>query len=293
MLDIKKDSLLYFIRDCDSNHKMYDKVDIGLIDQDKINTQLSLKDVLSIIDEKKLVKPFLTIEKEIEEEKVNADLLIHGQRHIKNVVLYSTIIGQNVFDNNHDLDLIMISAKYHDVGRKTEYYEDHAGPSAVIAEEKLKGKYSTEDISIIKTIIEFHEVDRESEDVNKIFKQIATKNDIPDDKLSKVRKMADVLKDADALDRTRFVNYGARLDPELLEYDISKNLVKFASSVQETYAIQDLKKYECDNEVNIVLKRNTPQELLRLVQHNTNGYEEVKEYIRLLASDIEKNSKRM
>ena len=76
-------------------------------------------------------------ENELKEEKVNSKLKVHGQRHIKNVLLYSTLIGQSIFKDKHDLDLIMLSAKYHDIGRKTDAYEEHAELSAKIAIEKF------------------------------------------------------------------------------------------------------------------------------------------------------------
>ena len=83
-----------------------------------------------------------------------------------------------------------------------------------------------------------------------------------------VLEMAEVLKDADALDRTRFINK-ARLDPKFLHYDISKRLVRFASSLQETYAIQDLKEFQCDEAIGRLLQNYTPQEVLRTIRHST------------------------
>ena len=80
--------------------------------------------------------------------------------------------------------------------------------------------------------------------------------------------MAEVLKDADALDRTRFINK-ARLNPEFLQYGISRQLIRFASSLQETYAIQDLKGYQCDEAIGRLLQNYTPQEVLRTIRHST------------------------
>ena len=98
--------------------------------------------------------------------------------------------------------------------------------------------------------------------------------------------MAEVLKDADALDRTRFINK-ARLNPEFLQYDASKQLVKFASSLQETYAIHDLKEFNCDESIGILLQIYTPQEVLRTIRHSTRGSlrnEDIQSFINLWAS---------
>ena len=99
---------------------------------------------------------------------------------------------------------------------------------------------------------------------------MARKNGIIDDQIPRVRKMAEVLKDADALDRTRFINK-ARLNPKFLQYDVSKHLIKFASSLQETYAISDLKEFHCNEPIDILLQTYTPQEVLRTVRHNIRG----------------------
>jgi hypothetical protein len=78
------------------------------------------------------------LENEIKQEGVNVDLKVHGQRHVKNVLLYSALIGQEVIENKSDLNLVLLAAKYHDVGRKTDAHEEHADASADIAVEKLK-----------------------------------------------------------------------------------------------------------------------------------------------------------
>ena len=129
-------------------------------------------------------------------------------------------------------------------------------------------KNSEEDISIISTIIQFHETPRNISNANELFIDIARKNGVPDNEILRTRQMAEVLKDADALDRTRFINK-ARLNPEFLQYDVSKQLIRFASSLQETYAIEDLKEYQCDEAIDSLLQSYTPQEVLRTIRHST------------------------
>ena len=104
------------------------------------------------------------------------------------------ISNKELLDDKHDLELLLTSAKYHDVGRKLESREEHALPSALIAEEHLKDKISNEDISVIKTIIEFHEVPRDHPSIEVIFRKIAMKNNIQEDELPRVRKMAEISK---------------------------------------------------------------------------------------------------
>ena len=271
------------VNNSDGNERQFERSDIYIINQEIIDTQLSSSDVMSILTDSGLSTSLVMYENEIKEENVNGRLKVYGRRHIKDVLLYSTLIGQSVVQDKHDLDLIMLSAKYHDIGRKTDAYEEHAEASAKIAVEKLKDKCSPEDLSIISTIIEFHETPRNVANVDELFVVIARKNGITDDQIPRVRQMAEVLKDADALDRTRFINK-ARLNPEFLHYGFSKQLIKFASSLQETYAISDLKEFHCDEAIDILLQTYTPQEILRIIRHSTRGFlrnEDVQSFINL------------
>ena len=263
-------SVSFMINSCDENQRQFEKSDIFHINHELLESQLFASDVAKVLNDSGVSPKLAMYENEIIEEKVNAKLKVHGQRHIKNVLLYSTLIGQSVFQDKHDLDLIMLSAKYHDIGRSIDASEEHAESSARIAVEKLKDKCSLEDLAIISTIIEFHEIPRNMHNVDEVFEELARKNGVQENQQLRVRQMAEVLKDADALDRTRFINR-ARLDPNFLQYDISKQLVRFASSMQETYAIRDLKEFNCDEAISKLLKLYTPQEILRTIRHSTIG----------------------
>lgn len=295
MIDINKlksnfkiglDSTFIMISNCDENQRQFEKSDIQSINQEIFGAQLSASDIATALTDSGLSSSIVMYENEIKEENVNGRLKVHGQRHIKNVLLYSSLIGQTVVQDKHDLELIMLSAKYHDIGRKTDAHEEHAEASAKIAIEKLKEKCSPDDLSIISTIIEFHETPRNIPNVDEIFIEIAKKNGVPNEQISKVRQMAEVLKDADALDRTRFINK-ARLNPEYLQYGISKQLIRFASSLQEIYAIHDLKKFRCDEAISILLQSYTPQEVLRTIRHSTRAnlrIEDIQSFINSWAS---------
>ena len=41
--------------------------------------------------------------------------------------------------------------------------------------------------------------------------------------------------------------------------------------MQETYALHDLKEFNCDEEISILLDSFTPQEVLRTIRHSTKG----------------------
>lgn len=292
---ISMDSTFVMVNSCEENQRQFEKSDVPNIGQEILNYQLSASDVATSLTDSNLLAKIVMHENEIKEENVNSRLKVHGQRHIKNVLLYSTIIGQYVVQDKHDLDLIMLSAKYHDIGRKTDAHEEHAELSAKIAIEKLSDKCSPEDLSIISTIIQFHETPRNIHDVDELFKDMARKNGVPDNQISRVRQMAEVLKDADALDRTRFINK-ARLNSDFLQYDVSKKLIRFASSLQETYAIQDLQEFQCEESIDILLQSYTPQEVLRTIRHSTRGnlrIEDIQSFINSWASSCIKKSEEL
>ena len=261
----EKSSTILMINDMAENDRQYQKNDAPYMSEELAENQLSNEEVKTILTKKGMAATVAKLENEIDTEKVNLGLKVHGQRHVKNVTLFSGLIGQQVLANE-DLKLVLIAAKYHDVGRTTEGSQEHAKASAQIAESRLNQICTPKEIAIIKTIIEFHEINRNS--TYDYFKDFALKNGISEEELPRVRQMAEVLKDADALDRTRFIN-NARLKPELLAFPVSKQLVKFCSGLHETFAIEDLKDYNCEEQIAILLKVYTPQEILRIIRRST------------------------
>ena len=70
-------------------------------------------------------------------------------------------------------------------------------------------------------------------------------------------------------------------------------MIKFASSIQETYAIYDLKGYNCDDKIRILLEKYTPQEVLRTIRHSTKGklrVEDIQSFIEMWADSIDTKS---
>jgi|GEM_PF-1738367 len=266
-LSNSKKSTLEILEQLNTSDWQFKKMDVKKIGDKLASEQLSSEELLQTIlnnDNRSLI---LNAEKEIIANGINSDLKVHGSRHIKNVVLYSTIIGSNILPKK-ELLLLIEAAKYHDVARISEGYERHAERSAELAAVLLKGKYTSSDLSIILTAIEFHEVEMTNQEED--FKKIADKYNLLEHDLPIAKTICKILKDADALDRTRFIN-DARVDSQFLNYNYSKKLIKFASEVQDTYALEDLKQYNCDEEISLLLQKFTPQEILRTIRHNKNN----------------------
>ena len=152
----------------------------------------------------------------------------HGRKHINNVVLFSYLIAQNEqILEDRSLDLLIQAAKYHDVGRDgiwngqgegLRHDKDeipHAHPSADAAEyymSQVKNfdksrKYSDEEIAMVKVAIEYHEVNEKNKNEfdKETFENLCRREGVTKENYEQTRLLCVYLKDADALDRTRFV----------------------------------------------------------------------------------------
>ena len=191
----------------------------------------------------------------------------HGRRHINNVVLFSYLIAQKDGKIAGDMDLIIQAAKYHDVGRDgvwnglgagKRHDKDevpHAYPSALAAEFYMKKelnpdgsrKYSDSQIALVKVAIEYHEV--YEQDKNKfnedVFNGLCKKEKVRPEDMEKCKLMCIYLKDADALDRTRFLyqdknvmhytDFKDNLDIRYLRTDIAVALRDFARGINDRH----------------------------------------------------------
>lgn len=151
----------------------------------------------------------------------------HGRKHINNVVLFSYLIAQNEDSLGNDLELLLQAAKYHDVGRDGNWNGQgagkrhdkdiipHAHPSADAAEFYLSKelnkdgnrKYTKSQIAMVKVAIEYHEVFEKNKNIfnEEKFEKLCKKENVKEEDIENTRLMCIYLKDADAVDRTRFL----------------------------------------------------------------------------------------
>lgn len=170
---------------------------------------------------------------------------IHGKKHIENVMLFAGIISVLEKINGIDRDLLMEASKYHDQGRDNDLDEQHGIESAYIAGNDLKDKYSKEDIKIIQAAIMFHD-DRTKaisirEKENEGFNNISKRLNLSEESIKRARIIGNILKDSDALDRTRFAPNFNPIDESFLRTETSKRIIKIAFELHEAYSIEELK----------------------------------------------------
>ena len=92
----------------------------------------------------------------------------------------------------------------------------------------------------MQVAIEYHE---EADDEH-TFNRICKKYNIPEEKREYVKKIAQCLKDADALDRTRFNNPNSTLNIFMLRLPTSKELISVSKKLNSIYEEYDYKLFK-------------------------------------------------
>ena len=158
----------------------------------------------------------------------------HDVSHIERTSVYASIIANSLGLPKDEVELAILAAIYHDSGRITEGEEKHGDYSAAIARPMLHGSLSKEDVNIICAAIDLHDEKMEDEPtISKMMIKYRIKNR---DKLTRIFK---ILKDADALDRTRFLGKAA-LEIYFLRFEETKELIKFATQLNEIEALRKI-----------------------------------------------------
>jgi hypothetical protein len=146
---------------------------------------------------------------------------IHGVLHAKRVLLLAYIIGLYEELDDNDMEIVLNAAKYHDIGRTNDNYDEMHGILSFnkMLQLELVDK-EMEDIHILQFIMENHCIDDK--------KGLANLEKYPIEDKNRAIRLYQILKDADGLDRVRLGD----LDINYLRLPISKRLVLVA---QQTY----------------------------------------------------------
>lgn len=150
----------------------------------------------------------------------------HNIKHAKNTALFALIISNFVNVAKKDINLLIDAALLHDIGRKNDFDDlEHGRVGAQIAYDIKKGDsfYTLDTLHLLMAIIEGH--------CQEIYdNSIIEKYQISD--VSNYRKLLQILKDADCIDRTRIIENPLILI-EKINYDISKKLFLFSKKENE------------------------------------------------------------
>lgn len=150
------------------------------------------------------------------------DLMDHGSAHSNKVGIIAYVLGKLDSLNDEDMEILLLAAKYHDIGR-TDDYDDtvHGLKSVSIAKEhNLLGDFN--DSGYVYFLIESHSLP-DDEMVKCMEKYSLEPN--------RAQKLYALFKDADGLERTRFDGINSTYSALKVKYLRTANarkLVKFA-----------------------------------------------------------------
>lgn len=166
---------------------------------------------------------------------------IHGLFHSEKVCLFAFIIAKRLELNETDMQIIIDAALYHDIGRQNDTNDSiHGYASAYRIDRVLDNKIykDEENLNMLKSIIDSHSVDDEHSDnsFGYYFDYEGDKGLIDGPIYDRFIRLNNILKDADGLDRNRFVDgYCFGLDERFLRLAESKKLIQLSREINDLY----------------------------------------------------------
>ena len=158
----------------------------------------------------------------------------HGLHHSEKVLLFSYLIGKNQGLNREEMEILLDAAVYHDIGRENENEDAFHGMvsanriNPVIGNKTIYQKQYM--LDILKAVCDAHS--RNDSDMERAFDDYS----LPQECYEMYKKIAIILKDADALDRTRFRKTASHaLKESFLRSEYAKTLVNLAYSINAFY----------------------------------------------------------
>ncbi len=166
---------------------------------------------------------------------------IHGLFHSEKVCLFAFIIAKKLELNATDTQIIIDAALYHDIGRECDTNDSiHGYASAYRIDRVLSNDIykDEENLNMLKAIVDSHSVNDEN-NINSFgfyFDYDGEKDLIGGPIYNRFIKLNSILKDADGLDRNRFVDgYCFGLDERFLRLAESKKLIELSREINDLY----------------------------------------------------------
>ena len=198
---------------------------INLINNGIVDSYIDLENREKLIDIIKGIK-----------EKYLYHSLFHGLHHSEKVLLFAYMLGINYDLSKIDMQILIDAAIYHDIGRFDETEDAFHGLNSARKIEKVVDSEIYQDeqnLAILKAICDGHSRN------DKYINLVADDYGITEENLNRYQLLYKILKDADALDRTRFMKTStAVLNEKFLRFPFSKQLVEFANIINQNYRIK-------------------------------------------------------
>jgi len=148
---------------------------------------------------------------------------IHGEGHIERTMLFGALAARDENLNESDALLLMDACAYHDVGRVDDSLDDDHGRRSTLRLAELTGQ-SGEELLVLMAAVEAHS--RDDRDMDAVLESYNLSDFL------RTRRLAEMLKDSDGLDRVRIC--GA-LDSAYLRRPGSRQYISFSEYLFSLY----------------------------------------------------------
>ena len=170
----------------------------------------------------------------------------HSIEHIERVTLFSGILAEMECIDEESRTSLLAAAAFHDSGRAgRDGNTEHAEASAIQVKKYLEENpdnpfgITRTNIGIIQTAIHYHEhAERNIGHIDEeMIEKLAKGYNVKEKDFQRTKKICELLKDADALDRCRFANR-ATLNPDFLRSKSARTtgMINFARNVNNEMA---------------------------------------------------------
>ena len=157
----------------------------------------------------------------------------HGLDHIERTTLFAHIMADQEGLSNYEKRLLIEATLEHDCGRDDDGSNTYHGASGAQKVIECQSEENDSDKRIKATLIEYHAF----KDSDKTLNKICDKYGLDEIEKSYVIKLYPYLKDADALDRTRFQKTSLDyLNLNMLRTSIAQELIPLAETIQQFYS---------------------------------------------------------
>ncbi len=147
---------------------------------------------------------------------------LHGQGHIERTLLFAALLAWREDLSAGDAETLFLAASYHDVGRVDDSYDTEHGRRSAGRLSELTGR-TGEELLLLQGAVAAHSRP------DGLLEQTVAEYGPAD--FPHAVELAQLLKDADGLDRVRIRD----LDPEFLRHESARSLIPFAAFLFDLY----------------------------------------------------------
>jgi len=193
-------NLLFSCRNLRRSEEIADMILLRYYPQEAAACRLHARDMAETIRSSARAEDFLNSLNGLKTELMYQSF-VHGQTHAERVAVYSAWLGLEMQLSRQEFLLCLEAAKYHDIGRENESEDREHGPRSAGMIGSACPELSEEERRLLQAVIAVHSLpDRERQQTFDCC--LGARQSL----YAPAGRLADILKDADALDRFRLNN---------------------------------------------------------------------------------------